>query len=64
MEEDKVKNLKDIDQRILRSKRLQPEINKLLTEEMAKRMKMVKQENFEFANKTGKWLMYRLRKEK
>lgn len=63
-EEDKAKKMSDTDHRMMQIKKLQHEINKLLTEEMAKKIKQAKQENFEYANRSGKWLAYKLRKEK
>lgn len=63
-EEEKAKKLNDLEHRILKIKNLQHEINKLLTEEMALKIKIAKQQNFEFVNKAGKWLAYRLRKER
>lgn len=64
MKKIKQKKLERLEQRILNIKKLQHEINKLLTEEMARKIKLAKQQNFELANKTHKWLAYTLQKER
>lgn len=45
-------------------KLLQLQIKIELTEELDRNLKFIKQRNFEQANKPGKWLVYKLRKEK
>lgn len=40
------------------------QINILLTEEMAMKLRYVRQKFFESANKVGKWLAYKLKKER
>lgn len=64
--ERKKKKKKKLTNEIIKQKilRLQHKIRVLQTEEVERNLKAVKQNFFENANKPGRWLAYRLRKER
>lgn len=45
-------------------KMLQKQLSMLLSEEIEYKLRCLKQKNFQFANKSGKWLAYKLKEKK